>query len=66
MKSKRRAFIKTAMLAGSAVSVIPMGFSCTGSKPKYYWPDYSELDEGRSTAGIKERTFFFTRNNRKN
>jgi L-alanine-DL-glutamate epimerase-like enolase superfamily enzyme len=57
MKSKRRAFIKTAMLAGSAATVIPMGFSCTGSKPKYYWPDYSELDRVVQLPVLRKELF---------
>jgi len=57
MKSERRAFIKKAMLAGGAASVMPMGFSCTGSKPEYYWPDYSELDEVLQLPVLRKELF---------
>jgi len=57
MKNNRRAFIKTAALAGSSATILPLASSCSGNKADYASSNYSALDKVLQFPVLKREIF---------
>ena len=57
MKTDRRTFIKMAALAGSTATILPLVSSCSETKVKNPWPDYSALDKVLQLPVLKKELF---------
>jgi L-alanine-DL-glutamate epimerase-like enolase superfamily enzyme len=57
MKNDRRTFIKMAGISAGAATILPLASSCSETKTKYSWPDYSALDKILQLPVLKKERF---------
>lgn len=57
MKNDRRSFLKMAVIAGGSATMLPLASSCSETKAKNPFPDYSALDKMLQLPVLRKELF---------